>query len=876
MVGVGPTGVAVTSSARALIRLAAACKLACAVTVSLLLSSPAFAAVTTGHSDSFAALDTVTRAFTAEGRIGGAPWELRLGLVVSPAETRDFTWVPGAVNNWTLTYTPTVQGGSITGAIQFGFGGELLEIQAPISVFDAIFITTRADRAGTGIVVDDLEGATIIDDLSMADGDGQRRDVLKISGAVGSLTPFTLTGTVVMNFDPEVPTPPKLSFEIIAGKGLAGDTDGDGIKDVDDNCPSIGNATQADTDGDGRGNACDNCPATSNPSQKDGDGDCRLPNGQRTGLPCGDACDNCGPLTLPLGENIAINFDQADSDGDQVGDACDNCIADPNPDQADGTPGTPKGDACEGQLVTAFSGGGAPLAGPFFVATTTTLAGVTTFDLELVCGAANVAVANLGFATSGATAAQYADCTTADPDPGADPTRRLCNGSAELGSGTGAPTVDPNTSFSLGIGIADPDTSDAFDVPADLFLASVHGNIVDSGFIAPLLCRANDPPVALGTLSLTDLPVDATISIVTDGFAAFSPPLEQLVDGNNTSLVDVDTATGPANPLLVLEVKPALDDVSGFRRWQVTAQSDILIHRLTVGLEGPSGILPSQMQFGSCTIPVAGAANVLRVCEPRNADLGPGVDDFVSSVPPDPVLDGDSFTLGPNAPLSGTLPKAGVLYASMLGNFFASGLPRSINHPGVRGLLGVVTYTVDPSAPAPPRPKITFEGADLLGVGQAIQSSTGDPADQISPADVLRVGGGDAGSDTDQDGIGDEDDNCVHVANSGQEDEGSIASSAADGIGNTCQCGDSSGDGPVADAIPEVSDEDDVETCLELLAGLPPDPSDPGASARCSVTGGTEFDIVDVVTLQAELENSPLPSGATIDQVCQQAVQQAP
>lgn len=42
------------------------------------------------------------------------------------------------------------------------------------------------------------------------------------------------------------------------------DTDGDGIVDSIDNCPSVANADQTDTDGDGQGNACD--------SDDDGDG----------------------------------------------------------------------------------------------------------------------------------------------------------------------------------------------------------------------------------------------------------------------------------------------------------------------------------------------------------------------------------------------------------------------------------------------------------------------------------------------------------------------------------------------------------------------------------------------------------------------------
>lgn len=72
-----------------------------------------------------------------------------------------------------------------------------------------------------------------------------------------------------------------------------GDSDGDGVPDSSDNCPSTANSDQIDTDGDGQGDACDadddndnvpdaedNCPLTSNPEQADFDGD---------GV--GDACD---------------------------------------------------------------------------------------------------------------------------------------------------------------------------------------------------------------------------------------------------------------------------------------------------------------------------------------------------------------------------------------------------------------------------------------------------------------------------------------------------------------------------------------------------------------------------------------------------------
>lgn len=68
------------------------------------------------------------------------------------------------------------------------------------------------------------------------------------------------------------------------------DTDGDGIPNASDNCPTVPNADQHDEDGDGLGDVCDPCPISSDNTDTDGDG-------------VGDACD---PNPGSAGDNIVV------------------------------------------------------------------------------------------------------------------------------------------------------------------------------------------------------------------------------------------------------------------------------------------------------------------------------------------------------------------------------------------------------------------------------------------------------------------------------------------------------------------------------------------------------------------------------------------
>ena len=113
--------------------------------------------------------------------------------------------------------------------------------------------------------------------------------------------------------------------------------------------------------------------------------------------------------------------------------------------------------------------------------------------------------------------------------------------------------------------------------------------------------------------------------------------------------------------------------------------------------------------------------------------------------------------------------------------------------------------------------------------------------------------------DIDSDERRNEDDNCIYTANTAQIDSGGLEwldSNLPEGIGDACQCGDSTGDGVISSSETE-------DLAMLLIHQVVPDAA---VASRCSVDDDESCTIRDVVIHKRALGQAVLPSEFETDQ----------
>ena len=216
--------------------------------------------------------------------VPGNPGELREGFYQPKGEifegfpfTGPLVRVYTAASNLGDTVTPA---GTIDGGPEPSF--DVAAGTADLSALFANWNGSDFNQGGIATITDNGDGTMTLSWSSLIVGGA-------FDGFEGS---WTMNGTLV-------------------GGVSEGDDDGDGVDNLEDNCPSNPNADQADADGDGIGDACDICP---DDAGDDADGDCRCANPADPDGLRGFDDDNDGDGIFN-GEDPTPN-DYTDTDGD--------------------------------------------------------------------------------------------------------------------------------------------------------------------------------------------------------------------------------------------------------------------------------------------------------------------------------------------------------------------------------------------------------------------------------------------------------------------------------------------------------------------------------------------------------------------------------
>ena len=164
---------------------------------------------------------------------------------------------------------------------------------------------------------------------------------------------------------------------------------------------------------------------------------------------------------------------------------------------------------------------------------------------------------------------------------------------------------------------------------------------------------------------------------------------------------------------------------------------------------------------------------------------------------------------------------------------------------------GVGPYSGDP-------PIVTLEGVDSV-MSPAVTTLG---ASSLSSADFALVGTAATGDDFDADSSMNDADNCRYAYNPDQSNLGGFNAMVSDDHGDACQCGDGDGNGGVMSA--------DVAPLQDILSGVTTGAGEP--IARCSTTGDTACNILDLVVLDAAIALVGEPFAPSVSNVCLRSV----
>jgi hypothetical protein len=293
-----------------------------------------------------------------------------------------------------------------------------------------------------------------------------------------------------------------------------------------------------------------------------------------------------------------------------------------------------------------------------------------------------------------------------------------------------------------------------------------------------------------------------------------------------------------------VELRPLSgQDPASVTLWEICFESDVELHRLTVGALVPTTYPSGTMAWKDC---VAGSIS----CSTLSGNIFDTTYTTVDPANSFAEVVGDTLFLvleGSLPILDGALtspPNLGLGHQCLARLELSVGVNTS-NPPGLLSLVDPDTASIGWGDCTEPIVVNGSRGDCDAGSGSGLVSLASSTVVASTIPD-----------DFDEDLRRDEDDNCVYTSNVDQMDQGGLKVSTEDGVGDACQCGEGEGSGKILVA------ENDLSNMLSHLRGVTPAGF---VEARCSVASPSTCTIHDAAVLASALSS---PSTVALDNVC--------